>query len=218
MSGDETWQVQSGSGTTVGAESKVTVDSEILELLLVVLNDVGYETETVAADNVPLVLAENLDNVVAATAMTTVADLIRVEPMLSRLLVDRLGGARADGKRWDGYVILLTTQPANLEKSETLFGVTYNLRHVRRIVRIGIEPTVAGIARALRPVLPLVHSASADSAFDPLVTLAQRLMTDGVDPESVQRAVARFRSDHPSRDSHTSIGGSPEPDEDGFDE
>jgi hypothetical protein len=174
----------------------VAVDSETLELLSLVLSRANYETQGAAAGDVQVVLGENLDNVVVATAAMTVTDLVRAEPLLSSFLVDRLGNANAEGKRWDGYVVLLTAQEAGMDNSQPLFGVTYNLRHVRRLVKVGVEPTMAGVARALGTLLPLTLSAVADTTSDPLSALEQRLLADGVDPTSVRSAIERFRVDH----------------------
>lgn len=179
-------------------QAPIETDAELLDLLLITLERGGYQVQPTTVGELPVVMAENVDNVVAAAATVTVKDLVRAEPLLSRLLVKRLGGANPDAKRWDGYVLLVTAQPADMAASEALFGVTYNLRQVRRLAKVGVEPTLAGVARALRGVLPLIPPTDLETVLDPLLALRERLLTDGVDPIAVQAAVVRLRSAAPS--------------------
>jgi hypothetical protein len=180
------------------AQAPIETDAELLDLLVITLERGGYQVQPTTAGDLPVLMAENADNVVAAAATVTVTDLVRAEPLLSRLLVARLGGANPDAKRWDGYVLLVTAQQADMTTSEALFGVTYNLRQVRRLPKTGVEPTLAGVARALRGLLPLTPPADVETVLDPLSALRERLMTDGVDPMAVQDAIARLMAVAPS--------------------
>jgi len=141
-----------------------------------------------------MLFAENDLTAIAVGASTTVEGLLELEAVLSGRLIARIETRRIPDRRRDGYVVLLTAQPAESQQSEALFGMTYNLRHVRRVVRVGVEPTTAGVARALRPVLPLLSRPNTQLILDPLDSLERRLNEDGLDPHNVARAVALFRS------------------------
>jgi hypothetical protein len=173
-------------------------DPELLELAREALGRAGYAVELNVDGIIPTVIAENLDNVVGLAATVTVEGALLAEPIISKLLVQRMSGRDLEGKRWDGYVALLSSQAAPASISSPLFGVAYNLRHVRRLVRVGVATTLAAVERALRPVLPLPMLPSADELTDPLATLGARLVEQGVAQEAVDEAFARFRLSQPS--------------------
>ncbi len=171
-----------------------SVDDKLFELLGMTLADAGYAIEPTSADGIPAILAENPDNVVLATATLTVRDLVVAEAALSQALVDRVSEAPTGGKRWDGYVAVLTSQAAEAEASDTLFALTYNLRHLRRLVKVGVEPTIAAVRRAMRTLLPLGADTSVPSlGISPIDRLVDRLLKDGIEEEVIQRALARFK-------------------------
>jgi hypothetical protein len=171
-----------------------TADAELLELALIALSSVGYETSMQGTGRSQLLFADNTTAAIAVGASNTVAGLLDLESDLSAQLLQRMGARRIPERRRDGYVVLLTVQSAEAQQSEALFGMTYNLRHVRRIVRVAVEPTAAGVARALRPVLPLMSIPRPHVVSDPLESLERRLLTDGLSPSLVTGAIARFRS------------------------
>lgn len=172
---------------------RIGVDTQLLELTSMVLADAGYSLEELVVDDVSIVLGESPDNIVVMTATVTVRELVAAESILSRFLVQRLSEASAGGKRWDAYVAVLTRQSADVQTSDTLFGLTYNLRHVRRLLKVGVDPTLAGVARALRALLPLPRVDSMTALNDPLDALAQQLVADGIDEEIVSRSIGHFR-------------------------
>lgn len=169
-------------------------DVELLELALIALTAVGYEATIEGTSRNQLLFANSSTAAVAVAASSTVSGLLELEPSVSAELLQRMGARRIPERRRDGYVVLLTVQAAEAQESEALFGVTYNLRHVRRVVRVGVEPTTSGVARALRPVLPLISLPTTHIISDPLDSLERRLIMDGLDPLSVANVVARFRS------------------------
>lgn len=169
-------------------------DFELLELAVITLAAVGYETTIEGTGKSQMLFAENGLSAIAVGASTTVEGLLEMEAVLSGQLIARIETRRIPDRRRDGYVVLLTAQPAESQQSEALFGMTYNLRHVRRVVRASVEPTTAGVARALRPVLPLLSRPNTQLILDPLDSLKRRLIEDGLDPQIVARAIALFRS------------------------
>jgi hypothetical protein len=182
-------EVRTGSDEIV--EPDIAVDDDLLRLAGQVLIRAGYTTIP-PGSAIPAILAENADNVVAVTATITVEDTVRAEPILSKLLTAQMGAKSLDGKRWDGYVVLLTSQAAPEATAEPLFGIAYNLRHVRRLVKVGVDSTLAGVQRAIRPVLPLPKPPAADELTDPLTLLRDRLLQRGLDAAAVDASIARF--------------------------
>lgn len=187
-------ELRTGSDETV--EKDIALDDDLLRLAGEVLTRAGYTTVP-PGSGTPAILAENSDNVVAVTATITVEDTVRAEPLLSKLLTAQMGSKSLDGKRWDGYVVLLTSQAAPWAVAEPLFGIAYNLRHVRRLVKVEVDPTLAGVQRAIRPVLPLPQPPSADELTDPLTLLRDRLLQRGLDAAAVDASIARFHPEAP---------------------
>lgn len=143
-------------------------------------------------------LAENELFVVGAIAGETLEELEPVESTATQTLLSRLGGLDGGGKRWDGYLVLLTPQPWSTVDSRDHVELVYNTRGVRRLV--GAE-LIAGdqgdledaVARVLRPFLPLENplAAGLDDLDEALVAA---LAVNGIDPESAQRYVASYRA------------------------
>lgn len=169
-------------------------DDELLELAQIILQTASYETTIEEFTWGRGVFGRDQSKHVAVAATATVDALLRLEPALSGVLLERLSTLEIPRVRRDGYVVLLTVQPAEADQGEALFGITYNLRHVRRVIRAGVEPTTVGVARALRPVLPLLTRASEKMISRPLDLLSRRLVADGLDPTLVADAVEKFLS------------------------
>ncbi|MBB1496461.1 hypothetical protein J4N02_00230 [Propioniciclava sp. MC1595] len=169
-------------------------DLGLLDLSLLALAAAGFTAKIDDVSSVPVVHAESELMVVLVGSATTVDGLLALEPILSSAMIGLLGDHKIPDRRRDGYVLLLTSQRAEARQGESLFGVTYNLRHVRRIVRVGIDATAAGVARALRPVLPLAAVTAGTETLDPIDEMSSRLIQDGLDAEAVQAVIRRFRS------------------------
>lgn len=184
------------TGSDVSVEPDIAVDDDLLSLAGEVLTRAGYTTVP-SESGIFAILAENPDNVVSVTATITVEDTVRAEPILSKLLTARMGGKSLEGKHWDGYVVILTSQAAPGAAAEQLFGIAYNLRHVRRLVKVGVDPTLAGVQRAIRPVLPLPKPPAADELTDPLTLLRDRLLQRGLEAAAVDASIARFHPEAP---------------------
>lgn len=170
------------------------VDLELLELTQIVLSAAGYWTTQVIVESTPLLLAENLDNALVVAASITMAGALRAEPVASRVLIDRIGKNTGQPKLWDGYVALLTSQIQPMEATQTVFDISYNLQHLRRIVRADVDTTLAGVQRALRPVLPLQSPQINEALIDPLEALRNNLVNRGLDAERVADQISLFRA------------------------
>jgi hypothetical protein len=168
-------------------------DHEMLDLMDLVLASNGFYTTPVNANGTNAVLAENENMVALAASTTTVDSLSEAEARLSKYLVDKLAAASETKLKWEGYVVLLTAHDPLVGSSKEVFGLTYDLRYVRRIVRTGVEPTTAGVARALRPLLPLTKVWPTRGAGDPLEDLARRLAETGIDKVLIESQLNLFR-------------------------
>lgn len=174
--------------------AELRTDDALLELAEVVLRNAGFNLRYGQTDDQePILLIENSDAVAAIGAFVTVPDLLEAESGVSRALSTNIAAAPPSAKRWDGYVVLLTSSRGGADRAEELSLLTQNLRHVRRIVRVAVDPTRAGIARALRPLLPLSSSSEVRWIADPLDAIARLLERDGFTPGEIQREVETFR-------------------------
>ncbi|MCU1439598.1 MAG: hypothetical protein JWP85_595 [Rhodoglobus sp.] len=180
--------VQSSSAGPTLASS----DEELVDLAELTLTAAGYSVKPTLLDNLTILVAQNRLNLLVVAATVSVEALLISEASLSRLISERLDADPST--RWDGYLILMTTQAAETRQSTALFGITYNLRQVRRIVRVGVEPTRSGVAQALRPVLPLSQTFFETATIDPLDLLAKRLVQDGLEVPLVDESISRFRT------------------------
>src|SRR5687767_13156711 len=118
------------------------VDVELLDLAAGVLVDAGYSVTRTTEHGIDLLLAEDADNVVAITAVTSTDAIFDAEPAVTRALASRFAGPGEAPKRWDAYAVLLTSSTPDDAKAEALFSLSYNLKQVRRIVRVGVDATV----------------------------------------------------------------------------
>jgi hypothetical protein len=174
-------------------------DAELLELARQVLEEAGYIVQNSDDQDLSYLIAEDIDNVVTLAATMEGSDLIAIEPTLSRYLIERLNVAPVGTKKWDGYVVLLTSATPNDETSQLLFELAYNLVTVRRIVRVRVKPTTADVTRSLRPVLPVITAISSAVLIDPMVALAERL-EENLGKTAVSEALAVFRAFDPGED------------------
>ena len=172
----------------------VTSDDELLAIADTVLTLDGYFTLPASVANVPVLFAEDQDNVLVVAALITTQDVLQAEPDISKALTARLGSVDPGPKRWDGYVVLLTAQQSQDDAVEDLFHLTYNLHQIRRIVRVGVTPTIAGVERALRALLRLPEATGGGVIADPLGAMQSRLIADGLDSDVVGEAMTAFRT------------------------
>lgn len=169
-------------------------DDSLLELAEVVLRKANFrlQYDRIGGDE-PVLLVENSDAVAAVAAFLSVRDLIEAESDVSRAVSRRVASAPASPKRWDAYVVLLTSARSAAQYSEELALLTQNLRHVRRIVRVGVDPTRAGLTRALRPLLPLAAINESRWDEDPLGSMRRLLERDGFEAREIEKALDDFQ-------------------------
>ncbi|RJS47449.1 hypothetical protein [Nocardioides cavernaquae] len=179
---------------TVPAE---LADLELLELSESVMSGAGYVVQKAGIEGAQVLLVENDDNIAVIAAPITLQHLLEIEPLVSRSLSERLVAGPPNRKRWDAFVVFLCAQEATTEETEPIADLVNNLRFARRLVRIGVAPTRAGVSRSLRPLLPL-PTAHDKPLLDPLDELRRILVVDGLDVAVVQAAVDDFQVAVPS--------------------
>lgn len=168
-------------------------DEGLLALARVVMEQAEYTVATAQHDGVTILIAEDDNNAVVVAATVSAAEILEVEPVVGRVLTEQLIGAHLPQKKWDGYVVLLCAQAAGDDLSAALSELANNLRQLRRIIRVGVQPTVAGVARALRPLLPLPEPDLDTRLSDPLTRLEGLLLRDGVDTVAIQEVLEEFK-------------------------
>ena len=168
-------------------------DDSLLELAGVALKQAGYTVVPADAGDLRVLLGEDEHNVVVITALISPDQIVAAESHASRALTQRLVAADLPQKKWDAYVVLLCAQSADDDQTEALTELASNLRHLRRIVRVGVEATLADVARALRPLLPLPVPAVKQRLADPVIALQGMLLRDGLDDAVVQDLMDAFR-------------------------
>lgn len=172
-----------------------SVDTNYLEIARTVLARNQFATVLEStADGQPVLLAENAYFVLAVVAATTFKDLANREAYAADLLTKRVAASPAAGKRWDAYVVLIATEAdGDASTFSELVKMNYNTSDLRRIARVGVEASPAGVRGVLRPFLPLSAPAADDASADPLVALEAQLPQFGVDRLFAARAIAAYR-------------------------
>lgn len=168
-------------------------DESLLELADFVLESAGYAVMRLSTSDMTASIAENDNNIVIVAALVSPEDLVEAEPVVARQLTEKLVARDVGAKKWDAYVVLLSAQRASDDQTESLANLANNLRRVRRVIRVGVEPTRAAVSRALRLLLPLPEPPTERAIADPLELMRERLLIDGVDPNVVQTALEVFR-------------------------
>lgn len=182
----------------------MTVTPPDREALLIVAQGVlertgfGVRIELLEGSDRSWLIAENELFVVGVIAGETLEELKPVESTATETLLTRLGGLNGGGKRWDGYLVLLTSQSWSTVDSRDRVELVYNTRGIRRLVGAELiadeEGDVeAAVGRALRPFLPLANPIGADLE-DLDEALVKALAVNGVELEPAERYVAAYRA------------------------
>lgn len=177
-----------------GAWLSTRSDDELLRITKAVLEEQGFQAETVSA-GIDLVLAENIYFVVAVAATNTIRDLILAEPVALEALAERIGSSALGPKKWDTYLVLLTQEKSAEEDGVTrdLFAINYDTSRLRRIAHTGVEPTQIAVSHALAPFVAPSPPATAVEQLDAFESLLQGVVSRGVERELAQRAIAAFK-------------------------
>jgi hypothetical protein len=171
-------------------------DNGYLGIARSILRENGFATATdVSDDGRVVLLAENAYFVLAVAGAESFTDLASREAYASDLLTKRVSGSRASGKRWDAYVVLMASEQGDNDTNAVeLMRMNYNTSDVRRVARMGVEPTPDGVRGVLRAFLPLAAPAVDSTTADPLFALEAQLPRFGVDGTYAARVIAAYRS------------------------
>ena len=175
-------------------QARFRIDVDLHAIAQNVLDDAGFTTETLVDDGGCL-LAENEYSILGVVAVPTLVDLLNAEPVIGGLLQGRIDISDVGPKLWDAYVVLLT-QERLADEGEgmlPLFGINYDTRGFRRIARTGVQPTIRAVRSALSPFVEPVRLREAGLAVDPLASLSEALVNNGVLGDLATRAVQVYR-------------------------
>jgi hypothetical protein len=154
--------------------------------------------ELLEGSDQPWLLGENELFALGAIAGDTLEELEPIESTATQVLLRRLGGLEGGAKRWDAYLVLLTSQRWSTVDSRDRADVVYNTRGIRRLIGAELTPAEDAdidevVAHALKPFLPLRDPLGA--GLDDLdQALVAALVLNGVDPQAAPRYVAAYRT------------------------
>jgi hypothetical protein len=177
------------------AAQGIRADAELLALARAVLVDEGYVVEDVAADGVPLLLAENRYFVLGVVAAATIAQIVVAEGWAEEFLAGRLRSADVGPKVWDAYLILLTQErlPEGGDATRKLFEINYDTRGIRRIAHAGVFPRLTDVRNALTPFVAPIELDDPTIATSVFESFIESLVARGIDREVAVRAVTASR-------------------------
>jgi len=124
-------------------------------------------------------LYEDIYSVVGVVVFQTCSDLMRSWPELQGSMVDIIAHSigKAEGKAWDGYLVLLTPAPT-LTTEQSLDSIRKDTRHLRKLVASGDDiRSASDLERLLSTLLPLRSEAPAlgpETILQNLNTLLER--------------------------------------------
>lgn len=172
----------------------------LLEAAQSVLGEAGFSArvEPLEQSGASWLLAEDELFAVGVIAGDTLDELKSVESVAAKALLGRFSGSGEGPKKWDLYLVLLTTQPWNAIDSRERVGLLYNMKGLRRLIGAQIpnggEELRNSVSRVLRPFLPLTDSL--ESGLAGLEEdLVRALIVNGVDSESAPRFVAAYQAE-----------------------
>ena len=142
-----------------------------------------------------ILVAENPYFILCLAAADDASTIVPLESLvathLARLLVRTALGA----KKWDAYIVVLTTQKLSGDPEETarLYNLNHNTSSFRRILRTGVRAELADVESALRPFLPLPKLDEPLLSRDALDELKEELPKHGVDATEASKMIDDFR-------------------------
>jgi len=149
------------------------------------------ERQVEGLEDATWLLAESDYFVLGVAAGVEFDDLLLLEgyvvESLGRLLQDHLGP-----KRWDSYVVLLSTSGAEERGRPDVVRLQHNTRSIRRLVALGTAAHEDAVASALATFLPL-QEPPMQGLRPPFDELIEQLVLNGVDHEQASAAVASYR-------------------------
>lgn len=178
----------------MSSADQIRIDDDLQAIAESVLDEAGFATDLLTADGGCL-LAENEYSILVVVAVPTLADLLNAEPLVESALQSRIDESEVGPKVWDAYLVLLSQERLADEGEgfRPLFGINYDTRGFRRIARTGVEPTVRGVRSALSPFVEPIRLEDAGIRADPLASLAEALVSNGVQQDLATRAIQVYR-------------------------
>jgi hypothetical protein len=173
---------------------------ELLEAARVILDRAGFNAriEALSESGSPWLLAEDELFAIGVVAGESLASLREVEDMASQELLARIGGLKGGPKRWDVYLVFLTTQRWSAVDDRERMEFEYDTRGIRRLIGAQlvpdedetIEDPVEGVLRPFLPLAPPLRAGLTD--LDNALEAA--LIVNGVDAQQAPRYVSAFRA------------------------
>lgn len=176
--------------------TEVRLDTRLLLLARRILERHRFrvqERQVEGLQDATWLLAESDFFVLGIAAGLQLDDLLLLEgyvvEALGRLLQDNGLGA----KRWDSYVVLLSTSGAEERGRPDVVRIQHNTRSIRRIVALGTAAHEEAVASALATFLPL-QKPPVQGLRPPFDELVEQLVLNGVDHDQAEAAVTSYRS------------------------
>ena len=144
-------------------------------------------------------LFEDQFNVVSVSSFESVDELLTYWPDEQEALVAAISKhiATGEAKSWDGYLVLLAPDAPSSADAE-IDRIRYNTTRVRKLVCTGADfSDYAGVARLLRPLLPLGPIAQAGVDRSPLDALPGALEEIGIQIEVSKAVISAFSDQQP---------------------
>ena len=111
---------------------------------------------------------------------------------LVELISDHL--TRAEAKSWDGYLVLLTTDPCPTSERGQVDVIRYDTFRVRKLVAAGDElNSLLEVEQALLPLLPMKGHFESGGQSSVLDLLPGILASHGISSEASERLLRAFR-------------------------
>jgi hypothetical protein len=175
--------------------SDFTADSDgLLDAAAAVLEGSGFRVlRAVLPPGRPWLLAENDFFAIGILTGSSLHELTVTESLATEAVLKRLGGVEGGAKRWDAYLVLLTSESSREANDRERVGLVYNTRGLRRIVGQGLSPSEESVARVLTLFLPLSDPLES-SLGDVGSELAEALAVNGIDQTRAERYVSAYLS------------------------
>jgi hypothetical protein len=144
-------------------------------------------------------LFEDKYSVVGVAVFATTAELLKSWADLQEALVGVISQhiGQAEGKAWDGYLVLLTPGIAPSSDAE-IEELRYDTNRLRKLVATGEDLSTAGdVERLLRSLLPLQNPAGSIGQRTALERLPELLAEQGIDASTTEALVKSFIEQEP---------------------
>jgi hypothetical protein len=176
--------------------TQVNAEPQLLSVVRRVLAQHGFRLEEFQLDELvgaSWLLAESESFVLGVVTGKTFDDLLVLEGYVSAALGQRLRDGDIGAKRWDSYVVLLTSAGKDQRGRPEVVRLQYNTRSLRRLVALGVAAHEDAVSGALATFLPLPEPppGGLPSSFDELVT---QLVINGISEDEAASLVATYRS------------------------